>query len=193
LNSELIALLGADLIADDFTVDGLNALLGADAAAALGRGQRVPALRVIDETLLGTLARVFVLGTDCGVQAMHASRFADRVSATDISERALAFARFDSALNGVTNIEFRLGNLFEPVSGLRCDPIVSNPPFVITPRVPLGSTGGLLNASDTVLTPMPRRGSAMVARGRVHSSTSCTPCGSMIFGAGVSPRSVSGS
>jgi len=51
LNSELIALLGADLIADDFTVDGLNALSGADAAAALGRGQRAPALRVIDETL----------------------------------------------------------------------------------------------------------------------------------------------
>ena len=229
-NAKLIALLRTDLLAADFTVDGLNALLGSDAAAALNRGQRVPALRVIQETALGTLARVFVLGlaaerddlnfalprlgavgavqlglidtfgnplvdvrpylvvdlapvanwwiasdlgevalghelgvdhvlgvggasttlsaliipaevelaldlgTGCGIQALHASRFAARVIATDISERALSFARFNAAVNGVTNIEFRHGNLFEPVSGLRFDLIVSNPPFVITPR-----------------------------------------------------------
>jgi len=74
------------------------------------------------------------LGTGCGIQAMHVSRWADRVVATDISERALSFARLNAALNGITTIEFRAGSLFDPVVGERFDRIVSNPPFVITPR-----------------------------------------------------------
>ncbi|MCU1597823.1 MAG: SAM-dependent methyltransferase [Glaciihabitans sp.] len=74
------------------------------------------------------------LGTGCGIQAMHASRHSGRVIATDISERALDYARFNATLNGIANIEFRLGSLFEPVAGERFDHIVSNPPFVITPR-----------------------------------------------------------
>jgi hypothetical protein len=74
------------------------------------------------------------LGTGCGIQALHASRHARRVVATDISERALELAALNAALNGVTNIEFRLGSLFEPVAGERFDHIISNPPFVITPR-----------------------------------------------------------
>lgn len=77
---------------------------------------------------------VLDLGTGCGIQALHASRHAQRVIATDISERALWFARLNAELNGVSNIEFRLGSLFEPVAGELFDRIVSNPPFVITPR-----------------------------------------------------------
>lgn len=74
------------------------------------------------------------LGTGCGIQALHASRHADRVVATDISHRALLFAEFNALLNGVRNIEFRWGSLFDPVVGESFDQIVSNPPFVITPR-----------------------------------------------------------
>jgi hypothetical protein len=74
------------------------------------------------------------LGTGCGIQAMHASRHSDRVIATDISQRALDFAELNAELNGIRNIEFRLGSLFDPVAGERFDQIVSNPPFVITPR-----------------------------------------------------------
>jgi methylase of polypeptide subunit release factors len=77
---------------------------------------------------------VLDLGTGCGIQALHASRHARRVIATDISERALELAAFNAELNGVANIEFRQGSLFEPVSGERFAQIVSNPPFVITPR-----------------------------------------------------------
>ncbi|MFS0731719.1 methyltransferase [Curtobacterium sp. 1P10AnD] len=80
------------------------------------------------------VGRVLDLGTGCGIQAMHARRFADEVVATDISRRALDIARFNTALNGLDGIEFRLGSLFEPVAGERFDRIVSNPPFVITPR-----------------------------------------------------------
>ncbi|WP_349897256.1 DUF7059 domain-containing protein [Parafrigoribacterium soli] len=81
-----------------------------------------------------TVESVLDLGTGCGIQAMHASRHARRVVATDISHRAIALARFNAELNELSNIEFRQGDLFEPVDGERFDQIVSNPPFVITPR-----------------------------------------------------------
>ncbi|PWC02878.1 DUF7059 domain-containing protein [Agromyces badenianii] len=80
-------------------------------------------------------ASVLDLGTGCGIQAMHASRFAERVVATDISERALEIAGMNFTLNGIEGVELRLGSLFDPVAGERFDRIVSNPPFVITPRV----------------------------------------------------------
>lgn len=73
------------------------------------------------------------LGTGCGIQALHASRHSDRVVATDISARALDFARFNAALAG-TELDLRAGSLLEPVAGELFDLVVSNPPFVITPR-----------------------------------------------------------
>lgn len=227
-----IARLRADLAAANFTVDALTDLWGADAAAALHRGHRVPALRALtSRSPLATLAQCFVLslpgpaqelaaalptlgldgavelglvtpegaplldlrpysvvdaggvvswwiasdlgelalghalgehhvlgvggasttlsslmmglevelaldlGTGCGIQALHAARHATRVIATDISPRALVLARMNAELNSVTNIEFRLGSLFEPVADERFGHVVSNPPFVITPRV----------------------------------------------------------
>ncbi|WP_255513531.1 methyltransferase [Homoserinibacter sp. GY 40078] len=78
--------------------------------------------------------RALDLGTGCGIQALHARRFARTVVATDISERALRYAQLNALLNGIDGIEFRHGDLFEPVEGERFDRIVSNPPFVITPR-----------------------------------------------------------
>ena len=79
--------------------------------------------------------RVLDLGTGCGIQALHAARHARAVVATDISARALELAALTLALNGVTSVELRQGDLFAPVAGERFDRIVSNPPFVITPRV----------------------------------------------------------
>ena len=230
--SSLIELLRDDLSSAGYSVDALGALWGEDAAAALHRGNRLPARRALARLegggQLGALATLFVLalpadvavalprlglegavelglvgpdgaplldlrpyafsdargahswwiasdlgevalggaipeghvlgvggasmtlsglllqqhvgsvldlGTGCGIQAMHSSRFADRVVATDISPRALGLAQLNATLNGIDTIEFRLGSLFEPVAGERFDRIVSNPPFVITPRV----------------------------------------------------------
>lgn len=235
MDHALIERLRADLVAARFTVDALGARWGAEADAALERGNRLPALRALagDDSALAVLATMFILGmsvntataaralptvtlagaqelglcdvrddsvvaridlrpydfldaqgavswwiasdlgelatgralrtdhvlgvggasltlsgllipdqvdsvldlgTGCGIQAMHASRWAGRVVATDISRRALTFAELNAALNGIGNIEFRHGSLFEPVIGDRFDRIVSNPPFVITPR-----------------------------------------------------------
>ncbi|WP_241990776.1 DUF7059 domain-containing protein [Cryobacterium gelidum] len=80
------------------------------------------------------VARALDIGTGCGIQAMHASRHAEHVVATDISTRALELAALNAELNEIDNIEFRFGSLFEPVAGERFDHIISNPPFVITPR-----------------------------------------------------------
>jgi methylase of polypeptide subunit release factors len=99
-------------------------VLGVGGASATLAGLQLPA--PVDATL--------DLGTGCGIQALHAARRSRRVVATDISERALDYARLNAALNGIGNIEFRLGSLYEPVAGERFDRIVSNPPFVITPR-----------------------------------------------------------
>ena len=78
---------------------------------------------------------VLDLGTGCGIQALHASRHSRRVVGTDISRRALAFARFNAALAGVA-VDLREGSMLEPVADERFDLVVSNPPFVITPRTP---------------------------------------------------------
>jgi methylase of polypeptide subunit release factors len=84
--------------------------------------------------LPGPIDTALDLGTGCGIQAMHLARDARRVVATDISRRALELAELNALLNGIDSIEFRLGSLFEPVAGERFDRVVSNPPFVITPR-----------------------------------------------------------
>jgi len=73
------------------------------------------------------------VGTGCGIQALLAARHAGRVTATDSNARALAFARFNAALNGVINVTFVEGDLFEPIAGERFDLVVANPPFVISP------------------------------------------------------------
>ncbi len=78
--------------------------------------------------------RTLDVGTGMGIQAMLAASHSDHVLATDINVRALAFARFNARLNGITNIEFAEGNLLEPARGSTFDLILANPPFVISPE-----------------------------------------------------------
>jgi release factor glutamine methyltransferase len=57
-----------------------------------------------------------------------------RILATDISPTALETARLNASRHKVANIDFREGDLFSPLKGLkiekRCDFILSNPPYV---------------------------------------------------------------
>jgi methylase of polypeptide subunit release factors len=73
------------------------------------------------------------IGTGSGIQAIWAARHSEWVVAVDINPRALNLAAFNARLNGVDNVEFRQGNLFEPVAGERFDLIVSNAPYVVSP------------------------------------------------------------
>src|SRR5699024_9469965 len=80
-----------------------------------------------------SVARALDVGTGSGVQALHLSGHAETVVATDLSERALRYAEFNAALNGA-DWDLRSGSFLDPVAGETFDLIVSNPPFVITPR-----------------------------------------------------------
>ena len=85
-------------------------------------------------TMRAPVDRVLDVGTGSGIQALHASLHAREVVATDISERALAFAEFNRILNAPpATWDLRLGSLLEPVANELFDLVVSNPPFVITP------------------------------------------------------------
>lgn len=75
---------------------------------------------------------VLDLGTGCGVQALHASTHARRVTGTDVSPRALRLAAATFRLNRV-DVELLEGEWFTPVRGRRFDQVVCNPPFVVGP------------------------------------------------------------
>jgi hypothetical protein len=77
--------------------------------------------------------RTLDLGTGSGFHALVAAGHSGSVIATDRNGRAVEFAAFNAALNGMANVEVRAGDLFAPVDGEAFDLIVSNPPFIISP------------------------------------------------------------
>lgn len=117
-------------IASDLGELALGAALPPDHVLGVGGASLTLAALIPTEPVDSVLD----LGTGCGIQSLHAARHARRVVATDLSARALDRARLTLALNGVDGVELRRGDLFAPVAGERFDRIVSNPPFVITPR-----------------------------------------------------------
>jgi release factor glutamine methyltransferase len=79
---------------------------------------------------------VLDIGTGSGCVAVVLARRLPHaaVTATDISEAALAVAR-RNALRNETAIEFLCGSLLEPVAGRCFDLIVSNPPYIATHEI----------------------------------------------------------
>ena len=78
--------------------------------------------------------RALDVGTGSGAQALLAARHTDHVIATDVNPRATAFTALNAALNGIDNIEVRVGSLFEPVKGETFDLITCNAPYVVSPE-----------------------------------------------------------
>ncbi|MBI4956994.1 MAG: methyltransferase [Myxococcales bacterium] len=78
--------------------------------------------------------RVLDLGCGAGTAALFLRRRAPRVVATDVSPRAAALTRANAALNGIADVDVRVGDLFAPVAGERFDLVVSQPPFVPRPE-----------------------------------------------------------
>lgn len=96
----------------------------------LGVGQA--SLSLLRATPTAPVGTVLDLGTGCGVQAVHVAAHAAQVTATDVSERALALARASFALNEL-DVELLAGSWYSPVAGRRFDQVVANPPFVVGP------------------------------------------------------------
>jgi hypothetical protein len=107
----------------------LPGLVGAEHVA----GIHGPSATLGHLTVRRPVARALDVATGSGIQALLAARHAERVVATDVNERALAFAAFNVAVNGVDNVELRHGSFFEPVLGERFGLVVCNPPYVVSP------------------------------------------------------------
>ncbi len=93
-----------------------------------------PSSEIIERSAIWDEAgKVLDLGTGTGVLALQAARHSEHVTGVDISERAIEYARFNKALNGVNNVAFACGDSFEPVAGQRFSRIIANPPFFLSP------------------------------------------------------------
>ncbi len=97
---------------------------------------------------------VLDMATGSGIIALFCAEKAKKVIATDINPRAINFATFNAILNGLeSKIEFRLGDMFKPISGMKFNLIIWNGPTISTPggkeKNPIYCYGG---ASGNVFT-----------------------------------------
>ncbi len=118
-------------IASDLDEAALGGALPTDHVLGVGGAS----LTLAGLQLSAPVDRALDIGSGCGIQSLRALLSADRVVATDVSHRALAYTRLNALLAGSDDVEVRHGSLFAPVAGELFDRVVSNPPFVITPRV----------------------------------------------------------
>jgi hypothetical protein len=89
---------------------------------------------LLNATIKRQVRSALDLGTGCGIQGISCAAHSDKVVCTDINQRALNVASFNTALNGLENVEIRAGDLFDPVKGETFDLITMNPPFAISPE-----------------------------------------------------------
>lgn len=141
---------GAELwVASDLAAHQQPGVLRHDHVLGIGRASTT----LVQTTFRQHTKRALDLGTGCGIQTFHLLHHCEHVTATDISPRALAFTRFNLLLNAAeldldpqdleSRVSLRLGSLLDPVEGEQFGLVVSNPPFVITPR-----TGGELSSDQ---------------------------------------------
>lgn len=88
------------------------------------------------------------LCTGSGIHALLASAHAERVLAVDINPRATSCTRFNTRIQGLTNLEIAGGDLFAPARGSNFDLITANPPFVPSPLNTLGFRDGGRSGED---------------------------------------------
>ncbi|MGN5632030.1 DUF7059 domain-containing protein [Streptomyces sp. AC154] len=119
-------------------------------------------------TVRRPVATALDIGTGSGIQALHASQHATRVTATDLNPRALGFTRLTLALSGAAPADLREGSLYEPVAGETYDLIVSNPPFVISPGARLTYRDGGMAGDDLCRTLVQQTGERLNEGGYAH-------------------------
>ncbi|MFF9060648.1 HemK2/MTQ2 family protein methyltransferase [Streptomyces sp. NPDC014882] len=94
----------------------------------------------LSEEPLSPGSDVLDVGTGSGALALEAARLGTRVTAVDVSRRAVYAARWNARRAGLP-VRVLRGNLFEPVRGRTFDLVLANPPYVPAPtggRAPRG-------------------------------------------------------
>ncbi|MBX3390266.1 MAG: methyltransferase domain-containing protein [Phycisphaeraceae bacterium] len=148
-----ISFVGEIAAAEDFTPhrpeDDVD-----DFVAPIALGSRILSLFSVPKP--GGGGRLLEIGTGQGYPITAASPAFRSAIGTDISPRAIECARITAQLNGRGNIEFRQGNLFEPLDPKSdvFDSIMVNPPYVIVPTDDTGAVAG----GDATLTEQIVRG-----------------------------------
>ena len=100
--------------------------------------------------------RIVDLGTGSGAIALTlaSERPGWQVTATDVSDEALAIARANAESLNLRRVQFLRGSWFEPLAGRTFDLVVSNPPYVAADD-PAMRDPALLHEPRGALTPGP--------------------------------------
>ncbi len=106
-----------------------------------------------------------------GIQGLYASRYARSVIGVDINPRAIRFSRFNAQLNGIDNIEFRQGSLYDTVPEERFNTILANPPFVPSPTRDFKFRDGGANGEEILRSIIQGSADHLYPQGRVHIVT----------------------
>ncbi|CAL9405677.1 Release factor glutamine methyltransferase [Streptomyces sp. enrichment culture] len=127
-------------------------------------------------------AHVLDVGTGSGALAIEAARRGTRVTAVDVSWRAVCTTRLNARLARLP-IAIRRGNLFTPVRGESFDLILANPPYVPTPDKDRAAPRGAARSWDAgrngrlILDRICREAPTLLRPGGVllivHSALSC--------------------
>lgn len=102
--------------------------LGQDADAVMGPGETTAILYRASHPVC-RIDSALDLGCGAGTLALLLARNAEQVIGTDINPRAICFAQWNAAMNGVENAVFRTGDMYQPCGDQRFDLIVSQPPY----------------------------------------------------------------
>ncbi len=101
---------------------------------------------LFDSVSIGRGEKVLDIGTGTGILAIGAALAGGEVFATDISERALECATYNSRRNSA-DIEFIRSDIFSSVRG-RFHVILFNPPYLPRSNADYGSIKGALESGD---------------------------------------------
>lgn len=108
------------LLFSDYVDAAADAVMGAGETTAILYEASRPERRV---------RRVLDLGCGAGTLALLLAGDADEVIGTDVNPRAVMISRLNAEINGITNVDFRAGDLYAPIAGERFEVIVSQPPY----------------------------------------------------------------
>jgi len=130
---------------------------------------------LIEAIEIGPCELILDLGCGYGAIGIVAARLSEggHVILTDVNERAVALARKNVAANGVGNAEVRSGSLYEPVTGMAFDHILSNPPIragrQVVDRIVADAPQHLLEGGKLWLVARTRQGADSLRQRMAHA------------------------